>query len=177
MNQKIASKWANLEKNRLDLLSFLEKQGPSVLNQKPTPEQWSANQNILHLIEAETASLAYMRKKLSFTSDLPQAGFKSRFRLFLLRFAFALPIKIKAPENLAKLPDDLNFDVLKQRWASLRAEYYIFLTGLPDNMLTAELWRHQIAGKMTISQMLDFFDDHVQRHRGQIERALKSSQR
>jgi uncharacterized damage-inducible protein DinB len=175
MNQKIQSLWSKLEQNRLDLFQFLEKQDPSVFNRKPAPEKWSVNQNLLHLIEAETASLQYMRKKLSFGTDLPQAGFKSGVRRFLLWVAFALPtLKFKAPENLAQLPDDLNFEDLKQRWTVLRKEYAVFLIDLPENLLTAELWRHQIAGKMNITQMIGFFEDHVNRHRGQMEQALKT---
>ena len=172
MNQKIQPLWEKLEQDRLALFAFLEKQPPSVLNQKPAPDKWSANQNVLHLLQAEAASLAYMKKKLSFGSDLPQAGFRSKFRRFLLWAAFALPLKFKAPSQLAKMPDDLDFEELKQQWSSLRADYYIFLKDMPDTLVTAELWRHQIAGKMTVLQMIDFFEDHMKRHRGQIERTL-----
>ncbi len=173
MNQKVQPLWEKLEQDRLSLFQFLEKQDPSVLNKKPAPDKWSVNQNIFHLIGAESASLAYMKKKLSFgTGDLPQAGFKSSWRRFMLRAAFALPLKFKAPPQLEKIPEDLNFEELKQRWASLRAEYYDFLKDMPDTLVTAELWRHQIAGKMTILQMIDFFEDHVNRHRRQIERTL-----
>ena len=172
MNQKIQPLWAKLEKNRLDLLQSLEKRDPSVLNQKPSPEAWSVNQNIMHLIEAETASLTYMRKKLSFDTHLPQAGLKSHWRRFVLKLAFALPIKVKAPANLENFPDDLNFEDLKNRWSALRTEYVTFLEALPDNLVTAELWRHQLAGKMNMAQMIGFFNDHVQRHRGQIERTI-----
>lgn len=174
MNKKIASVWQKLEHNRLDLFNFLEKQDPSVFNQKPAPDKWSVNQTILHLIEAESASLQYMKKKLSFGTDLPKAGFKSHVRRFLLNVAFVLPLKFKAPPNLAKMPkNDLDFQTLKNKWAALRAEYLDLLNNLPENVFTAELWRHQIAGKMTLFQMIDFFDDHQSRHRGQIERTLK----
>ena len=173
MNQKIQPMWDTLEQNRLDLFRFLEKQDPSVFNRKPAPDKWSVNQNILHLIEAETASLAYMKKKLSFGTDLPKAGFKSTLRHLALRLAFALPLKFKAPPNLAKMPDDLNFEELNQRWSTVRAEYYDFLKNMPDKLITSELWRHQIAGKMSLVQMIDFFEDHQNRHREQIERTLK----
>ncbi len=173
MNQKIQPLWEKLEQDRLSLFQLLEKYTPSVLNQKPVPEKWSVNQNVYHLIEAESASLKYIKKKLSFGTDLPKAGFQSGLRRFALRLAFALPFKFKAPPQLGKMPEDLNFEELKQRWASLRAEYYDFLKDMPDKVITAELWRHQIAGKMTILQMLDFFQDHVNRHRSQIERTLK----
>ena len=172
MNQKIQPLWEKLEHDCLSLFQLLEKYPPSVLNQKPAPDKWSANQNIYHLINVESASLKYMKKKLSFGTDLPKAGFRSGLRRFALRIAFALPFKFKAPPQLGKIPDDLDFVELKQRWASLRNEYYDFLKDMPDKVVVAELWRHQIAGKMTILQMIDFFEDHVNRHRLQIERTL-----
>ncbi len=173
MNQKIKPLWDKLEQDRLSLFQFLEKQTPSVLNQKPAPDKWSVNQNIFHLIGAESASLAYMKKKLSFgTDNIPQAGFKSHWRRFMLRAAFALPLKFKAPPQLEKIPEDLNFEELKKRWTTLRAEYYDFLKNMPDTLVTAELWRHQLAGKMTILQMIDFFGDHTNRHKSQIEKTL-----
>lgn len=173
MNQKIQPVWNKLEQQRSDLFDFLEKQDPSVFNLKPAPDKWSVNQNVLHLIEAESASLAYMKKKLSFGSDLPKAGFQSKMRRLALRVVFALPLKYKAPKILGVMPDDLSFDDLKKRWVALRIEYKSFLAGMSESIIEAELWRHQIAGKMNILQMIDFFEDHVNRHRGQIERTLQ----
>ena len=173
MNQKIQPHWEKLEQDRLSLFQFLGKYPPSVLNQKPAPEKWSVNQNVYHLMEAESASLKYMKKKLSFGTDLPKAGFKSGLRRLALQVVFALPLKFKAPIQLGKMPEDLDYEELKQEWASLRAEYYDFFNEMPDKVVTAELWRHQIAGKMTILQMIDFFEDHVNRHRSQMERTLK----
>jgi hypothetical protein len=34
------------------------------------------------------------------------------------------------------------------------------------------VWKHARAGKMSIAQMLDFFEDHFNRHEQQLKRAI-----
>ena len=45
---------------------------------------------------------------------------------------------------------------------------------LADNVIVSEIWRHQIFGKMNISQMIDFFETHFDRHQKQIEKTLNT---
>jgi uncharacterized damage-inducible protein DinB len=172
MKPKIQNLFHQLESQRLGLIQELSKLDNSTLNKRPKPEAWSVMQNLLHLVMAEASSVAYMRKKLSFTSQLPKAGFKSRFRRMLLSFAFALPFKFKAPKGLDTLPEFTDFNELSNKWASQRLDLQGFIETLPDNVIDSEIWRHQVAGKMNIAQMLDFFYEHVKRHQGQIKRTL-----
>jgi hypothetical protein len=173
MQYPLKKQWNNLEKKRVDLMLLLSKYDVSTLNKKPSPEAWSANQVLIHLMQAEAMSLSYMRKKLSFDGvRVPRAGIKSRLRRFGLRVLFALPFKFKAPANLDNLPENSDFNVLKTQWASQRLDLETFIESLPDNLIHSELWKHQIAGKMSIAQMVDFFEDHFDRHQKQIEQTL-----
>ncbi len=172
MTPKIQKLWHRLEAQRLDLMQLMAQHNNPTLNKKPAPEAWSALQVIHHLMDAEQASLAYMKKKLSFTSKVPKAGFKSRWRRFLLRIAFAIPLKFKAPTTLEHFPEQSNFADLSNQWASQRLELQSFIENLPDNVVQGEIWRHQIMGKMNIAQMLDFFYTHVDRHEAQVKRTI-----
>jgi uncharacterized damage-inducible protein DinB len=173
MKPKIQTLFRELESQRLQVLQELARYDTALLNKRPSPEAWSVAQNILHLVMAEASSMAYMRKKLSFTSQIPKAGFQSRFRRWALNVAFALPFKFKAPKGLETFPDFTNINELSNKWASQRLELQTFIESLPDNVLEGEIWRHQVAGKMTIAQMLDFFHDHVKRHQRQIKKTLQ----
>jgi hypothetical protein len=175
MTPKIEKLWQKLEQQRVDLFKELEKRDPSVLNRKTTPEAWSANQNLEHLLSAEKSSYSYLTKKLSSgTSGIPKAGFKSWGRRLMLRVAFALPtLKFKAPPSLGELPETSDFQDLKKRFANQRAELKNLLDSLPNETLEGEVWKHAVAGKMSIAQMLDFFEDHFDRHEQQLKRALK----
>jgi uncharacterized damage-inducible protein DinB len=174
MTTNVQTLLQQLESQRLELMKELSNHDNTKLNKRPSPEAWSVTQTLLHLMTAETASIAYIRKKLSFNGPIPKAGVKSKFRRFTLWLAFALPLKYKAPKNLEVFPDFTDFNELKNKWAAQRLDLQSFIASLPDNILESEIWRHQVAGKMTIAQMLDFFQDHVKRHQKQIQRTLKT---
>jgi uncharacterized damage-inducible protein DinB len=168
MKPKIQTLFNQLESQRLALMTELSSYNNTVLNKRPNSEAWSVAQIISHLMSAEASSVAYMRKKLSFTSHIPKAGFKSQLRRLMLSLAFALPFKFKAPKSLEIMPNFIDFNALENQWSSQRLDLQLFIESLPG-----EIWRHQILGKMNIAQMLDFFQDHVKRHHGQINRTLK----
>ncbi len=175
MTHKVQKLWQTLEQQRLDIFQELASKDPSVLNRKFAPETWSAFQNLEHLIGAESASLAYLRKKMSSGgNNISKAGFKSWVRWALLRLAFALPtLKFKVPAQLPELPETSDFDDLNKRFVAHRLEFKAFLDTLSDDLLESELWKHPSAGKMSIAQMLDFFVDHVNRHRKQLQRTIQ----
>ena len=175
MTHKVQKLWQTLEQQRLDIFQELATIDPSVSNRKPAPETWSAFQNLEHLIAAESASLAYLQKKMSSGGKgIPKAGVRSWVRWALLRLAFAMPtLKFKAPARLPQLPETSEFDDLNKRFAAHRLEFKAFLDTLSDDLLESELWKHPRAGKMSIAQMLDFFVDHVNRHRKQLRRAIQ----
>ena len=178
MKNKIKKQWHQLEHKRILLMQDLSKFNNETLNQKPEPEKWSTLQAAMHLMMAESASLAYMKKKLSFGSNIPRAGFKSALRRLMLKFVFFIPLKYKAPPLLEEqLPQFSDFNELKNNWASQRLELQNFLESLPDNVIDSEIWRHQIFGKMNISQMIDFFESHFDRHQKQIEKTLRAVNR
>ena len=174
METTIKYQWHNLENKRVKLMTDLSKHNHIVLNKKPTPEAWSTLQVMQHLMTAELASLTYMKKKLSYGVNIPKSGFKSKLRRLALKIVFVLPFKYKAPTQLETFPESGDFEALKTKWASQRLDLQDFIDKLPDNVIVSEIWRHQIFGKMNISQMIDFFETHFDRHQKQIEKTLNT---
>ena len=174
MTTKVQKLWDKIERQRGRVFEELAAVDASLLNRKASPETWSALQNLEHLLKAEATSLAYLQKKLSSGGgDIPKAGFNSWWRRFLLRVAFALPtLKFKAPQYLGDLPESSDFTDLKIRFATQRAALKAFLDTMPDALLEGEVWKHARAGKMSIAQMLDFFEDHFDRHEQQLKKAI-----
>jgi hypothetical protein len=174
MTPKIEKLWQKLEQQRIDLFKELDAIEPALLNKQPAPYTWTANQNLEHLLRAETSSLSYLQKKLTNGGDgIPKAGFKSWGRRFLLRVAFAVPtLKFKAPKYLGDLPETSDFQDLKTRFTAQRAALKAYLDTMPDELLEGEVWKHARAGKMSIAQMIDFFEDHFDRHEKQLKRAI-----
>jgi len=158
-----------------DLYSQLQSYNNEQLNRKPGPGQWSVLQVMHHLIQAETLSERYVRKKLSFNPELKPAGLAGAFRLFLVRINFVLPFKYKAPPGVGDdvLPETSTLEDTMQQWRRQRQSLKELLESLPNGYHNKALYKHPLAGKLSLVQMLDFFEFHIQRHLGQIERTLK----
>jgi DinB superfamily len=173
MRADIDKLWHELESKRIDLMLKLSRFDDTVLNKKPNADAWSINQVMQHLMVGELLSHQYLEKKLSFGVNVPKAGIKSRFRRLGLSMAFAFPFKYKAPQAIEPLAEFKEFNDLKIHWASQRLALHDFLSKMPDRVIDGEIWRHIIAGKMNIPQMLSFFNEHFDRHSKQIDRTIK----
>ncbi len=166
------------DKLQADLHSLYEelKGHPDVvLNKKKDEKTWSPLQVMHHLILAEGGSLQYVKKKMSFNPAYEKAGIKTGFRSILLKTYMAAPIKVKAPDFIgdASLPIESTFWETVKVWNKQREELRIFLDEFPDDLLNKEVYKHAFAGRLTIKQMLHFFDIHFLRHRKQIRRTIK----
>ncbi len=173
MKKNIEFKLERLELQRIAIFEEIGGLDAHLFNKKPTPEAWSVAQVCVHLMRAEAGSMAYLKKKVSHTTNIPSAGVRSWFRSKTIWFYLNLPIKIKAPAILETLPDTSDLVDIKNSWASQRLDLQDFLTLLPDRLAESEIWKHPMAGKMNIAQMLDFFYWHSKRHHGQIKRTLE----
>ena len=178
MNQQATRLLDRLDAETKDLMTFLNRYDHQALNSNPKPAVFSALQNCEHVMGSERKSQEYLVKKLSFNPELKNAGLASSLRFAVYRAGASLPIKFKAPEFIAQenLPAESEFYEVVKRWTRQREELRTFLGSLPEELWKKELFKHPIAGKMTLVNMLKFLLDHFQRHRKQIKRALKGYQ-
>lgn len=174
MNPSYAPILAALEEERGGLLSLLQVRTDEELNHKPGPGKWSAIQVMHHLIISEELSLGYVRKKLSFQPDLKKAGFTEGIRRLVLRVYLGLPFKFKAPKgvNDEALPSHVPFEDTVRRWDAIRSELAGFMEGVAPGLADKELYKHPLAGRLTLQGMLEFYLTHFRRHREQIIRTL-----
>lgn len=174
MNTEVKNAFQRIEANRLALLDKMSTFSDEKLNQKPAPESWSAMQTAYHLVMAETSTLSYLEKKIQAKDSVKAAGIKSVFRSALLKLFLFLPFKVKAPKIVENVPDFKPFTALKQDWDKTRKNLESLLETLTDKDVKRELFKHPLAGKMNILQMLEFINDHLVRHIKQIDRCLAS---
>jgi hypothetical protein len=174
MHPKLDKKLSQIDHLLDDLHSELKALPDEVLNRKPGPGQWSALQNMHHLMISEQLSERYVRKKLSFNTPIPNAGIAGAVRIFLLNFYLHLPFKFKAPKIVGDeaLPDNTTLEETLSAWRANRQSLRELLAGLPDGHIRKALYKHPFAGKLSLAEMLYFFEFHFRRHRNQIRRAL-----
>ncbi|MEM9886571.1 MAG: DinB family protein [Bacteroidota bacterium] len=174
MNKATEKKLDTLDSELRDLLKDLEGYSETTLNKKPTEEAWSVFQVMHHLILTERASLQYVKKKLSFNPPLKKAGIGAKFRSVLVNTYLQSPIKRKAPEQFAGdyLPDHTTFWEVVKAWKTDREELRNYLSELPKDLFYKEVFKHPFVGRLTLGQMLSFFQKHYERHHRQIYNTL-----
>jgi len=145
--------------------------------QQPDPQSWSVDQAANHLYLSEKLSLAYLRKKLNYPDTVPKFHFKSWIGIFFYKYIIRFT-RAKAPKhiNMWEGQHVLPPDPLDQQWSELRVEMKNFITDQLPRFKDHLVYNHPFAGRLTFTQMLQFFNDHIDHHTKQIHRILKKIQ-
>lgn len=160
-----------------ELLKVLKDYSERTLNKRPAEDKWSVLQIMHHLILVEGYSKAYVEKKMSYNPELRKAGIGGSWRKFLMNASIKFPFKINAPELVSgdNLPDESSFWETAKKWKQQREELRVFLENLPAEHFNKELYKHPLAGKMSLYGLMDFNVAHFKRHRKQINKILSKS--
>ncbi len=172
--ENLSRELRNLEFRTQSILTKLADYSDEVLSIPPDPGVWSVKQVLTHVMMSERLALQYVRKKLSFQPDLKKSGLMAASRFLLLKLSQYLPIRFKAPKGLQTedLPVFSSLAELRTQWHTDRNKLHQFFAEADDSLLSKEVFRHPIAGRMSLIQMVSFFSIHLQRHVEQIEGRL-----
>jgi hypothetical protein len=174
MKHKVLQNLDKIDDQLQDLFDRLGSYPNEVLNKKPSEDDWSAMDNLHHLMRSERLSYGYIRKKLSFNPKLKKANLSTAWRSWLLSTYLRFPMKFKAPEAVAEehFPEYSTLQEVSEQWKQQRLQLKSYLEDLPEHVFDKELYKHPFAGRVTIRGMVDFFGGHLERHSRQIDRAL-----
>lgn len=176
MNAKVENQFKIIEKKLKDLIENLEQYPPEKLNFQPTPDSWSVLQVMQHLMLVEQASEKYVRKKLSHNPTLSKTNLGTTWRMLLLKSYNWLPIKLKAPayvneNNFAPIS---TLAEIATNWQNQRNQLRDYLNMLPDDIFDKEVYKHPLVGRLSLKEMLKFYEGHFDRHYNQIKRLLQN---
>jgi DinB superfamily len=161
-----------LEDARSRALALLEGHGPDALNRPPGAGRWSALQVLHHVVEAEAGTLGYVRKKMQAGSALPRSGVASGIRRAAMQLALGLPLRFRAPAVAATVPAAVDPDVLCARWAEVRRGWQELLDAFPPDLEGRLVFRHPVAGRLSLADTLAVLQAHLDHHVPQLKRAL-----
>lgn len=174
MKSEFNKRYQRLEEKRKKLFEELKNYSDEVINKKPAPNAWSVAEVLAHLMTGEEATLFYLQKKTLDTSKTANAGLKGMWKYFVLKTAFDLPLKFKAPAVTTPKQVFVSLKDIDDKWTAVRKDTLAIINKLNNNDIKKELWKHPVSGKMNLFHMVDFFNIHFERHQQQIERTLKS---
>ena len=163
-----------LEVKRSRLLAELSAYDHGLLSLPEKPGAWSVIECVHHIFITEWGTGMYIRKKTQKPALVPNTSIMASLKLLALRYTFATPIKFKAPAALPKPPADATLDKVNADWAKARGDFHQLMEDLPGPLQKKGIFKHPLAGRLSMSQTLEFFDFHFDRHEGQVRRILKA---
>jgi len=173
MNHQLLIHFGQCEAERVKLMRELSAYPESMLDHKPSPERWSVNQILIHLLTSEQLTLAYLKKKSLGVDQVKDAGPRESLKIFLLILSQRLPMKFKAPAVvLAHTPATVPLESLAAQWEILRREMQDFLETIRDEHLKRLIYKHPVAGRLDVIQCLTFMREHFLHHLRQIKLLL-----
>ncbi len=176
MTQQMRSRWKSMQEELDALLKDLAAHDHALLNQRPAPEKWSVMQTVVHVMQSEKLTAAYLAKKLQHKRNFPKAGLGSRIRNILLQLSLRSSLKFKAPKAVSgsNLPEQARLVKVAEEWSGIRQEMEGLLRDIPPELLDKAIYRHPIVGLLSLPDMLKFLEGHFRRHRAQMYRTLEA---
>jgi hypothetical protein len=173
MLRKFEKKLDRMDASLTEMITFLDGLSTDKMHHKPNGK-WSPAQVFQHLHDAEIGTKNYLDKKLQAPpSEVPSGGIGGKVRSFMLKRALrSRKNQFKAPEMLAEISENPNYPELRQSYLNVRKDMRATLEGVETDRAGKAYFKHPRAGRLTISQTLDFLEDHFDRHFEQIKARL-----
>lgn len=174
---QLAEFWEYFDQAKTDFLGELNNWPPDYFETKPFGEGWNAAQVLEHIVDAESGTLAYMRKKTQANaSELPYLSKEERENAHRLVKRLYSTERYGAPQGMSEPAGKNTFEELAGRWKELRAEYRQFIASLPAEYYGKFIFRHPFTGPMGLEETLKFLTAHIVHHRHQADRILAKIQ-
>lgn len=174
MNSELQKTFLAAERVRNEIIALMASVPPDQLSLTPFPGKWSALQILTHLYISEKLSFSYIKKKSLGIETLANAGLKQTLLMPVLKISQRLPFRFKAPRVVVEnTPEAIPLDQLISQWNLLRIELRSHLDHLSDAHVHRLVYKHPIAGRLSLPQAIQFFAEHITHHKPQIIKALK----
>lgn len=158
LNELLAKQIAHL--NKFSLSEIKEAKG----------KEWSALMVLEHLMMVEKKSLGYVKYKIGQGTKFKKAGFKAKYNSWMMGKVYRSKRKFNAPENVTPEATYDSVEALKLDYMKVREDLLAFLNELKPEQYNLLIYKHPLFGKLTIEQMLQFFEGHALRHDNQLKR-------
>lgn len=172
MHPKIEKYFNRIENTKEYYDALLKVFNPTQLNFRPSPESWSMLEVMQHLYTSEKLSTDFV-KNFDFGRKNVKLGLKSRLNTILVVNRLNSKKKFNAPKVLEQSKGKFNLssdaNEFHDQWTAMRNEMKSVLESFPEEKLKHFSFNHPAVGKMTVTQMLEFFNSHLNHHKYQIE--------
>lgn len=157
-----------LELTREQLISRLASVDSAAWVSSPRPGAWSLAEIAHHLMLCEEEVMRQIRHpEPDFARPLTLRDAAGRV---MVTTVFRWGIRVKTPMRSVEPTPGASLNEIRDRWDSVRSELAAYLSELQAPDCARVVFRHPVAGRMTLGQTLRLLRDHFQHHVRQMLR-------
>lgn len=137
---------------------------------RASPDAWSALDVLEHLVLVERVVLgpsAEWRTRTSAARSL-----RDRLRFHMVRLVLRQRIKVTIPSEQMRPTGRVSLAQLRTAWTAQHAALREFVQSLDAAGARRAIFRHPIAGPLTVAQALTLLEVHLSGHTAQVHRLL-----
>ena len=105
---------------------------------------------------------------------IPKSGLAGACKSAVLKMVMRSRFKVKAPPGAGEVPERAELGELTEEWTRVRGDWRDFVAGFPGELAGRAVYKHPVAGRLSLDQALGFLIEHLARHMGQLERTLRA---
>jgi hypothetical protein len=157
-----------IERKRTALLDAVAPLSASQLDARPLPGKWCIRETVEHLVLVERAVVG----DFAALDALPARPrrFKHRVRGLVVMFVLRFRIPVRVPSPLMAPAGAHTFAELRAMWDEHHRRLRAYVGGLDRAGAARAVFRHPIAGPLTVTQGIRMLDVHLDAHVRQIHR-------
>ncbi len=150
------------------LLDEVERLSPERLVAKPFPGKWSILEIVEHLVVSDREVLQGLPNPSQLVDR--KRGLKDRvaYPFVMLVLACHLPVKVPSPLYLPR--GECSLAILRREWDEIQQWLRSYVHGLGPADWSRAVFRHPIAGPLTVLQFVHMAELHLATHTRQIRR-------
>ncbi len=171
MKNDIEKRLFLLKKETEDIFANLESLDHDLL--RKNGKGWSIIQVLSHLNMAEIISLEYMKKKMLAGRKMKKVNMINKARMWVTCGFLQTGLKWKAPSYISNPNGDYSLSEIKSKWEATRMKIHDYIDNYPDEWLNRAVYKHPMAGRLSLIQAIDSFIYHQRHHVHQINRIRK----
>lgn len=165
MNEKLAGIWRQLEINKADASAMIKEH-----HAKEVSSGWSPKQALEHILQSEAGVLSYYKKKTQAPAvELPLADEDNHMRSRRLNNRLKSTERYSRPAIMQDPTGDKSVEDYLTYWDDLRNDWSSFLEALPEEYYKRQIYKHPLAGRLTLPQTLEFLTNHIAHHFRQLK--------
>ena len=132
--------------------------------------RWCLMEILEHLYNVEKQSLKYLEYKLSNGATFKKVGMRQKYNVWLMKIAYKSSRKYTAPEGVRPKSEYKELKTLREDYLKLRKQFYAFLQERKESEFEGAMYKTAYFGRISLYQMLVFFEGHFNRHKRQMDR-------